>query len=151
MQTIQFLSNTDSASAPKAVAPVVHQAALTVAVGSGAAAQDLLAAIAAGECAAYGGQIVNKGCYDVKATISYISADGCDTPGCAGTNSTYSKVDVDVTIPANSVFPLPAGYHQKIKVVTLDAAGAPFANTSEVKLNFYSSYQPDCTGCIAAI
>lgn len=147
MQTIQFLSNTDSASAPKAVAPVVHQASLTIATGSGATAQNLLAAITTGDCAAYGGQVVNKGCYDVKATISYL--DGADCDSC--TVDTLAKVDVDVIIPANSVFPLPAGYHQQIKVVTLDAAGAPFANTTDVKLNFYASYQPACGGCVAAI
>ena len=147
MQTIQFLSNTDSSSAPKAVAPVVHQAALTVAVGTGATPQDLLAAIPVGDCAAYGGQIVNKGCYDIKVAVTYLSGADCDS--C--TVDTLSTVDVALTVPANSVFPLPQGYHQQIQIVTLDAAGAPFANTTEVKLNFYSSYQPGCGGCVKAI
>jgi hypothetical protein len=147
MQTIQFLSNSDAASSLKAVAPVVHQAALTIAVGAGATAKDLLPAIAVGECAAYGGQIVNKGCYDIKATVEYL--DGADCDSC--TVDTLESVLVDVTIPANSVFPLPQGYHQKIEVVTLDSAGAPIANTTEVKLNFYASYQPSCGGCVKAI
>lgn len=147
MQTIQFLTNSDASSSQKAVAPVVHQKSLTIAVNGGNTAQDLLPAIAAGSCAAYGGQVVNKGCYDVKATISYL--DGADCDSC--TVDTLSKVDVDVIIPANSVFSLPYGYHQQIKVVTLDSAGAAVANTTEVKLNFYSSYQPSCGGCVAAI
>lgn len=147
MQTIQFLSNTESGSAPKAVAPVVHQASLVMAVDSGAADQDLLAAIPAGECAAYAGQVVNKGCYDIKATISYLNGSDCDS--C--TVDVLSTVDVEVVIPANSVFPLPAGYHQQIKVVSLDSLGAPIANTTEIKLNFYSSYQPACGGCALAV
>ena len=147
MQTIQFLSNSEAGASLKATAPIVHQEAFTVAVGAGAAPQDLLAAIAAGDCAAYGGQIVNKGCYDVKATISYL--DGADCDSC--TVDTLTKVDVDVVIPANSVFPLPAGFHQQIQVSTLDSAGAPIANTTEVKLNFYASYQPSCGGCVKAV
>jgi hypothetical protein len=147
MQTIQFLSNSDSASAQKAVAPIVHQKALSIAVGAGAAPQDLLPAIAAGQCAAFAGQIVNKGCYDVKATITYL--DGADCDSC--TVDVLAKIDVNVVIPANSVFPLPAGFHQQIKVSTLDSLGAAIANTTEVKLNFYSSYQPSCGGCVAAV
>jgi hypothetical protein len=147
MQTIQFLSNPESASAPKAVAPVVHQASLTMAVASGDVEQDLLEAVEAGSCAAYAGQIVNKGCYDIKATISYLNGADCDS--C--TVDTLSLVDVDLIIPANSVFPLPAGFHQQIKVVSLDSLGEPVANTTEIKLNFYSSYQPACGGCALAI
>jgi hypothetical protein len=147
MQTIQFLSNSEAGASLKATAPIVHQEALTVAVGAGAAPQDLLAVIPAGDCAAYAGQIVNKGCYDVKATISYL--DGADCDSC--TVETLTKVDVDVVIPANSVFPLPAGFHQGVKVSTVDSSGAAIANTTEVKLNFYSSYQPSCAGCVKAV
>lgn len=147
MQTIQFLATEGGSSAQKAVAPVVHQASLTVAVGSGAAAQDLLPAIAAGECASFAGQIVNKGCYDILATVSYLDGGDCDS--C--TVDTLETVDVELVIPANSVFPLPQGFHQQVAVQTLDSAGAPIANTTEVKLNFYSSYQPSCGGCSKAV
>ncbi len=147
MQTIQFLATEGGSSTQRAVAPVVHQASLTMAVGSGAAKQDLLEAIAAGECAAFGGQIVNKGCYDILATVSYL--DGSDCSDC--TVDELETVEVEVTIPANSVFPLPQGFHQQIEVQTLDSAGAPIANTTEVKLNFYSSYQSSCGGCAKAV
>jgi hypothetical protein len=147
MQTIQFLSNSEAGASLKASAPIVHQEALTIAVGAGVAPQDLLAAIAAGDCAAYAGQIVNKGCYDIKATVSYL--DGADCDSC--TVDTLVKVDVDLVIPANSVFPLPAGFHQQIQVSTLDSAGVAIANTTEVKLNFYASYQPSCGGCAKAV
>ena len=147
MQTIQFLGTEGGSSTQKAVAPIVHQAALVVAVASGAAKQDLLPAIATGECAAFSGQIVNKGCYDILATVTYL--DGADCDSC--TVDTLDTVDVELTIPANSVFPLPQGFHQQIAVQTLDSAGVPFANTTEVKLNFYSSYQPSCGGCSKAV
>jgi hypothetical protein len=147
MQTIQFLSNSDSASALKAVAPIVHQSTLSILAGTGTTPKDLLAPIVAGECAAFGGQIVNKGCMAIKATITYL--DGADCDSC--TTETLTTLDVEVVIPANSVFPLPQGYHQGIKVVTAEEAGAPLNNTTDVKLNFYSSYQPSCGGCVAAI
>jgi hypothetical protein len=118
-----------------------------MAVASGAAKQDLLEAIAAGECAAFGGQIVNKGCYDILATVSYLQGSDCQV--C--TIDELSVIEVEVTIPANSVFPLPQGYHQQIEVQTLDSAGAPIANTTEVSLKFFSSYQPQCNGCEKAV
>jgi hypothetical protein len=62
-----------------------------------------------------------------------------------------STVDVELVIPANSVFPLPQGFHQQISVQTLDSSGAPIANTTEVKLKFYSQYQPQCGGCALAV
>jgi hypothetical protein len=147
MQTIQFLATENGLTSQRAAAPVVHQASLTVAVASGAVKQDLLPAIAAGECAAFAGQIVNKGCYKVLATISYL--DGSDCNSC--TQDELEVVEVDVTIPANSVFPLPQGYHQQIEVQTLDSSGTPIANTTEVSLEFYSSYQPQCGGCEKAV
>jgi hypothetical protein len=147
MQTIQFLATEGGSSTQRAVAPVVHQASLTMAVASGAAKQDLLEAIAAGECAAFGGQVVNRGCYDVLATISYLEGSDCNS--C--TQDLLETVEVEVTIPANSVFPLPQGYHQQIEVQTLDSAGAPIANTTEVSLKFFSSYQPQCNGCEKAV
>lgn len=152
MQTVQFLSNSDASASMKVAAPIVHQSKATIAVGAGATPSDLLAVIVAGECAAYGGQIVNKGCNDVKATITYIDGGACESGGCAGANSAdYETLDVDVIIPANSVFPLPLGFHQGIKVSTVDVAGVAFANTSESKLDFYASYQPSCGGCVKAI
>jgi hypothetical protein len=147
MQTIQFLATEGGSSTQRAAAPVVHQASLTMAVASGAAKQDLLEAIAAGDCAAFAGQIVNKGCYDVLATISYLVGSDCDS--C--TVDELETVEVEVTIPANSVFPLPQGFHQQIEVQTLDSAGAPIANTTEVKLKYYGSYQPSCGGCAKAV
>ena len=147
MQTIQFLATEGGSSTQRAVAPEVHQASLTMAVGSGAAKQDLLEAIAAGECASYGGQVVNKGCYDVLATVTYLDSADCDS--C--TVDELTTVEVELVIPANSVFPLPQGYHQQIEVQTLDSAGAPIANTTEVKLKFYSQYQPSCGGCALAV
>lgn len=142
-QMIQFLSTSSSSNGVRAVAPVVHQASLTVATGSGAAKQDLLEAIAAGECAADAGQVVNSGCYDVLLTVSYLDGGDCDS--C--TVDTLSVVEIPVTVPKNSAFPLPAGLIKQIQVQTVDSAGAPISNTTAQTLNYYGSYAPGCGGC----
>lgn len=147
MQQIQFLSSSNGSQNLKATAPIVNQESLTIAVGSGATAQDLLPAIAAGSCAAYGGQVVNKGCYDVKLVISYL--DGADCDSC--TVDTLVKKDVSLIVPSNTVFPIPDGYYQQVTAQVVDSNGAPFANTTEVKLSLHSAYQPSCGGCVAAI
>jgi hypothetical protein len=141
-----------SGSGPKAVAPVVSQQSLTIAIAAGAAYQDLLAAVAEGDCALDAGVINNKGCAPLRAKISYIDGgcdadgDGCPDAGSAG----LSTVDIEVDIPANSAFPLPAGLVSKIQVATLDElGGALTANTSESKLFWYSSYQPAGCACVA--
>ncbi len=141
-----------SGTGPKAVAPVVHQESLTIAVAAGAAFQDLLAAIPAGDCAADAGVLNNKGCSPLRAKISYVDGgcdadgDGCADAGAAG----LSTVDIEVDIPANSAFPLPAGLVSQIQVATIDElGGALFANTSEQKLFWYSSYQASGCACVA--
>jgi hypothetical protein len=147
MQQILFLANDSALSGLKAVAPIVYQESIVIPVGAGATATDLLAQIPAGECAAYGGQVVNKGCYDLLATIQYL--DGADCDSC--TVDTLALVPVEVIIPANSVFPLPLGFYQQISVVTVDSSEATVSNTTEVKLKYYSTYQPPCGGCPLAI
>lgn len=146
MQSIQFF-NSDSQSGLKAVAPVVHQNNLTIAVAAGSTAQDLLPAIAAGSCASYGGQVVNKGCYDIKLSITYL--DGADCDSCT-VDTLVTKI-VDLIVPSNSVFPIPDGYYQQVQVSTVDSLGAAISNTTEVKVSLHSAYQPSCGGCVAAI
>ena len=147
MQQIQFLSVSNGAQVLKAKAPIVKQKNLTIAVGAGAAFQDLLPAIAAGQCAAYGGQVINSGCYDLKLVVSYL--DGADCDEC--TVDVLSKVDVELIVPKNSVFPIPDGFYQQVKVQSVDSSAAPVANTTEVKVSLHSAYQPSCTGCVNAI
>jgi hypothetical protein len=154
MQMISYMSGGGAASGsgPKAVAPVVNQAPLTIAVGAGAAYQDLLAEIAAGTCAADAGQISNKGCLPLRVKLTYIDGgadcdgDGCPDDGAAG----LTTVDIEVDVPANSSFPLPAGLVSQIQVATIDElGGALFANTAEQKLFWYSAYQPAGCACVA--
>lgn len=147
MQTIQFFNSDASSSSLKATAPVVNQKSLTIAIGTGATAQDLLPAIVAGDCAAYGGQVVNKGCYDLKLVITYL--DGADCDSC--TVDALVTKDVELVVPSNSVFPIPDGYYQQVTAQTVDSTGAAFANTTEVKVSLHSAYQPSCGGCVAAI
>lgn len=140
------------ATGPKAVAPIVHQESLTIEVAAGAAFQDLLAAIPAGDCAADAGVLNNKGCLPLRAKISYITGgEDCDGDGCPDAGSAALElVDIEVDIPANSAFPLPSGLIAQIQVATIDElGGALFANTSEQKLFWYSSYQPAGCACVA--
>lgn len=143
MQMISYLPSSNGSTAARAVAPTVHQANKTIAVGAGAAYSDLLAAIASGSCAADAGQVVNAGCYDIEILATYLTGADCD----ACTVDALTTVDVSVIIPANSAFPLPPGYVSRLQVRTLDSAGAAIANTTEVKVRYYGAYAPGCGGC----
>lgn len=146
MQMIQFYSASGSAGqSTRAVAPVVHQEKLAIAVGAGAAYQDLLAAIAAGSCAADAGQLSNKGCYAIRLAIDYVTGDDCDE---CTTPDTLVLETIEVDVPANASFPLPPGLVARIQVATIDADGAFIANTSEQNVTWYSAYAPACTGCV---
>lgn len=148
MNLIQFFNSGDSSgSSLKAVKPVVYQKYLTIATGTGLTAQDLLPALGAGSCAAYGGQIVNNGCYDLKVLISYLEGGDCDS--C--TVDTLTVTSVELFIPKNSVFPLPDGFYQQIQVQTVDSNKNPIANTTDVSISLHSSHVPNCNGCVQAI
>jgi len=141
-QLIQFLPSASAGgSCPKAVAPVVNQGDLTIAAGTGSALADLLPAIAAGDPAAFGGQVVNRGCHKLLATISYLDGDDCDE---CTTPDTLSVVVITVEIPKNSAFPLPNGFISQIQVQTLDSADAPVDVQVEQDVDYYSAYQPCC-------
>lgn len=141
-QLIQFLSNgSATGSCKKAKAPVVYQGDLTVAAGTGAVALPLLAPIATGSAAAFGGQIVNKGCHALLAAITYLQGDDCDD---CTTPDTLTTVVVNVTIPKNAAFPIPDGFLTGITVQTLDAAGAPVNVQAVQEVDFYSAFQPCC-------
>lgn len=152
MQPILFLNN--STNEPTVVTeelkvkkPIITQSLLTIGVNTGATQQDLLAEIPEGECAAYGGQIMNPGCYDLQVTIKYLDNEACSS--CAADEYLYSCENI--TIPKGSVFPLPDGFYTSIKVVTVDSDGQPVANTTEVKVRLYAAYQPSCDGCAKAV
>jgi hypothetical protein len=147
MQTIQFLSASNGGQVLKATAPIVNQKNLTIAIGAGSSFSNLLPAIAVGQPAAYGGQVVNNGCYDVNLVITYLTGADCDE--C--TVDTLSKVDVSIIVPKNSVFPIPDGFYQQVKATTVDSTGAAVANTTEVKLALHSAYQPSCGSSVLAI
>lgn len=148
MNLIQFFNSGSSAgSSLKAVKPVVYQNYLTVAVNSGATLQDLMPKLAVGSCAAYGGQIVNNGCYDLKITAYYLEGGDCD----ACTVDTLTVATVEFYVPKNSVFPMPDGFYQQVQIQTVDDTRAPFANTTEVKVSMHSSHVPNCEGCVQTI
>ncbi len=143
-QMIQFLPTSGATGGVRAVAPVVHQSTLEIAVGAGAAAQDLLAAIASGQAAAASGQVVNTGCYDVELTIEYVTGADCDS--C--TVDTLTLEEITVVVPKNSAFPLPEGLVASIAAVTVDSTGAPVANTTVQTVKYYGSYAPGCGGAV---
>jgi hypothetical protein len=146
MQSIQFFNSSSSSSSLVAVAPVVNQKYLTMAVGSGDTFQNLLV-IDAGECSAYGGQIVNKGCYEIEVEITYLTGGDCDS--C--TVDTLTTEVVTIFVPANSVFPIPDGFYQLVQVITVDSGKNAIANTTEVTVSLHSAYAPSCNGCVAAV
>ena len=144
-QLIQFLSQgSSSASCQTAVAPVVVQGELTIAVGTGDTLLNLVPAIATGANAGFGGQIVNKGCYDLLATITYLEGDDCDS---CTTPDTLTTVVVTVQVPKNAAFPIPDGFFTTVQVQTIDAANAPVQVVSEQGVYFYSAYKPACPSC----
>jgi hypothetical protein len=145
MNLIQFFNTENSSSSGlRATKPVVYQKYLTIASGTGAVAQALMPSLDITECAAYGGQIVNNGCYDLKVTAYYLKGDDCD----ACTVDTLSIATVEFYVPKNSVFPMPDGFYQKVDVQTVDSSMAPVSNTSDVKVSMHTSHVPNCTGCV---
>ncbi|HRT03700.1 MAG TPA: hypothetical protein P5513_07155 [Candidatus Diapherotrites archaeon] len=148
-QLISFLAQNSSGSACQtAVAPVVVQGELTVAVGTGAALLNLVPALATGAKAGFGGQIVNKGCYDLLATITYLTGDDCDS---CTTPDTLTPVVITVEIPKNSAFPIPDGFFTTVRIQTIDAANAPINVTTEQSVYFYSAYKPSCPTCVILV
>jgi hypothetical protein len=145
MQSIQFFNSSSSSSSLVAVAPVVHQEYLTISAGTGATPQDLLN-IPAGDCSAYGGQIVNKGCYDLQADITYLTGGDCDS--C--TVDTLTTEVISIYIPANSVFPIPDGFYQLVQVSTVDSSKTAISNTTDVTVSLHSAHSPSCGGCVQA-
>jgi hypothetical protein len=147
MQPIQYFNSSSSGCCDKkALMPVVYQKNQTIVAGTGATANELIT-IGEGECAAYGGQIVNNGCYNLKAVISYLKGDDCDE--C--TVDTLTTESVELIIPKNSVFPIPDGYYQQIQILTVDASGKEVSNTTDQEVSYYSASTPSCTGCVKAI
>lgn len=148
-QLIQFLpQNSGSTGCVGAVAPIVQQGELTFLPGTGSALTDLVAAIASGSPAPFGGQIVNNGCYDILATITYLQGDDCDE---CTTPDTLTQVVVTVEVPKNSAFPIPDGYFTQIQVQTIDATNAPVDVQKDQNLYFYSAFKPACPNCVVLV
>jgi hypothetical protein len=141
-QLIQFLSQTSTGgSCKKAIAPVVYQSSVDILSGTGATVLPLLVSITSGNIAAFGGQVVNKGCHSLLATINYLNGDDCDE--CTAPDI-LSTVPVTVIIPKNSAFPIPDGFLTGITVQTLNSAGVPVDVQYTQEVDFYSAYQPCC-------
>lgn len=141
-QLIQFLPQESANGCPKAIVPVVNQGSVDILAGTGSAPQDLLPLIPSGNDAAFGGQIVNKGCLALEAEITYLGGDDCDP--C--TTGQLTQEVVTVTVPANTAFPIPNGYLTSIQIVTVDETGAPVDATQDQSVDYYSAYQPCCSG-----
>jgi len=143
-QLIQFLTPSTSSTCLTAVLPVVVQGELTFTTGEGAILTDLVPAIASGSPAAYGGQIVNTGCYDLLATITYLEGDDCNE---CTTPDTLTTSTVTVEIPKNSAFPIPEGFLTTVQVQTIDTTNTPINVQKDQVIYFYSSYKPSCVSC----
>lgn len=142
---IQYLPTEGMAGCKKAVAPIVFQFAQTLTAGEGSTPV-VAADVAADAPAYYGGYITNKGCHDLEVTMQYLTGDDCDA---CTTPDALSLVEVVLTVPANSNFPLPNGYWQDMEFVTLDSSGNPvdLSGTNVTNVNVYSAYTPECPNC----
>jgi hypothetical protein len=141
-----------SATGTKAIAPTINQKALTIAIGAGAAYQDVLAALATGACAVDAGVIQNKGCAPVRLEIVYVNDPNCDAncDGCADGAALLplTKVTKTFDVPSNTAVPVPAGLIAGLKVATLDVlGGALTANTVAQSVFWSSDFQASACGC----
>lgn len=147
-------SSASASTGPRAIAPTINQKALAIAIGAGAAYQDLLTAIAAGSCAVDAGVFQNKGCAPVRLEIVYVNDPNlCDLDGNGCPDSTTvlpaTKVTKTFDVPANSAVALPAGLVVSVKVATLDTlGGALTANTAAQSVFWSSDFQPSACGCV---
>jgi hypothetical protein len=145
MQAIQFFnSNTSTTGCLTAVAPVTYQSDVLVKTGTGSTGQDLLAVLPSGEPAAFGGQIINTGCFGLLATIFYLEGDDCDT---CTTPDTLTVVKQQIKVPKATSFPIPDGFYTQINFQTIDVNGNPVDVTAEQTVSLYSSYKPNCPTC----
>lgn len=147
---IQFLEMGQAAQCAQAVLPVVYQSTTVFDAGTGTTPQPVLAPLAAGDKAAYGGQVINKGCQDLLLTISYLQGGDCDP---CTTPDTLTVSTVDVTVPKDSSFPLPDGFITGVVGVLVDNAGVPVALAGDLTqtVRFYSAYTPACPACAVLV
>jgi len=128
-------------TAPKAMAPLIHNELLVIAAGAGDEAADLFAGTA-GDPAPYGGFVTKTlSCDAVKLVVSYIDGDDCD----ACTVDTLVLVEEEITIPAGaSGVALPAGYIAKITAVVVDSDGDAKVSVLGGDVQFTSSRAGAC-------
>lgn len=142
---MQFIFGGSAASScstsPKAVAPVITDASLTIAAGAGNAAADVFAGTS-GDPAPYGGYVTKTlSCDAVKLVVTYLDGDDCDS--C--TVDTLTTVDETITIPAGATgVALPPGYITKITAQVVDSAGAAQNSTLGGDVRFTSSRAGAC-------
>jgi hypothetical protein len=140
---ITFLKTADS-PVKAAVAPILFQYsathAATDAVDESAVVQ-AVAALAAGDAAYNGGQIVNKGCKDLILTVTFLGGDDCEV--C--TADTLTTVQETIIVPANSSLELPNAFWQAAEyVLSSDIVdGEPNQD-----VYVYSAYAPACPECV---
>lgn len=140
---IQFLDSAKS-GCKGAVAPIVIQEPQVVfdSTTDGTTATAIVGGVA-GDPAPYGGSFINKGCEDLIAVITYLqgsTCEPCDT-------ETITTVDVTVTVPANTVFDIPAGFWTGISYTLANAA----TDVKTQMVTFQSFYTPDCPECIVVL
>ncbi len=145
---ISFLPSDVGGACKKAVAPIILQeTALFDATGADTGSVPVVVAdVAAGDPAHYGGQIVTKGCKDVLVELQYLDGDDCEP--CTDPDALV-LVPVSVVVPANSSFPLPDGFWQDLTVTLVDDAAAPvdLTGTAVQPVMVYSCYTPECPEC----
>lgn len=152
-QLIQFLDLGAAAQCRGAVAPIVEQGAAAFAAdGSGDSTGStpvVIEDLAAGAAAFNGGQVINRGCFDLLVELGYLAGDDCDP---CTTPDSLSLVPISLVVPANASMPLPSGFWQDLQVTLVDSSGAPVdlvGDATQTVLT-YSAFTPDCPSCVVS-
>lgn len=130
----------------KAVAPiVVDMVPLLIAAGAGSSAA-ALHAVASGDPAVWGGQILSSSCDRLKVDITYLDGDDCDP--CTNPD-TLSEVVITQYIEKDIAgIQIPDGYWVDIKVTVVDAAGTAINSVNGLTVTGGAAWNPVCSDCV---
>lgn len=140
---IQFLDSAKSGCKGAVLPVVVQETPITFNTTTDGTVATVITAGAAGDPAAYGGSFINKGCEDLNLTATYLSGSTCDSCD----TETITTVDIDIVVPANTVFDIPAGFWTQLSYTLVNAA----TDVKPQTVTFQSFYTPDCPECVVVI
>ena len=143
----------------KAVAPVVVQGSVEIAVGAGDTPVELTGLVA-GDAAANWGTLINEGCTPIIVEVTFLDGDDCDS--C--TTDTLTTAPEYFLLKGNQGYTLPESFISAVNVVTVDSAALTGDNATDYAgaaavitanegntVSFDSSYAPECASCVVLV